>query len=232
MQSTQAQVIVFRSALSSRDKNLSEGLSSHLKLLSSNGIHIWDNASLAPGLNVIEETKQAATFAQIAILLLSVDFLNDLLLKEIEPLILYRVHHDRLRLIPILLRPLPLSTPFEDFQYLNSKPIARMEQVEREEVWVKVCSLIYGILDLQPSPNLSSKLSDEEIENLYGVFSKLAHLQVSRFSGSTLTFTDHGLMTEPEKIILSGGAEFDRVAQTQVLIKTAGAYRGLAIAKR
>jgi hypothetical protein len=233
MQSTQAQVIVCHSALSSRDKILSKGLLTYLKLLSSKGIHVWDSASLEPGLNVIEETKQAATFAHIAILLLSIDFFNDPLISEIEPLLLYRVRHDGLHLIPILLRPVPPSIPFESFQYLNSKPIARMVQGEREEVWVKVCSFIYDILDVQPSPNLNSILSDEEVHKLYGIFNKLAHLQVSRFSGSTNSPTNHGLVTEPEKIILSSGAEFERITQTQVLVKIrAGAYTGLVIANR
>src|SRR5438128_8261126 len=105
MQSRQAQVIVIRSNYSEQDKRRSKGLSPHLKRLMQQGLGIWDSASITAGLNMVEEIKQVVVLAQIAILLVSIDFLNDPLVEEIEPLLSYLALRSQLHIIPILLSP-------------------------------------------------------------------------------------------------------------------------------
>lgn len=239
MQSRQAQVVVCRSNHSPQDRRLSDGLFPHLEWLTQQGIDVWDSACITAGLNVVEETKQAVTLAQIAILLVSIDFLNDPLIKEVEPLLLYLARNCGLHLIPILLRPcLYSSSAFVDFPFVNSKPIADMRSVKREETWECVCSRICDILGVQPlPPSLNSLFTEQYLRDLYVTFTKHRNLQVSLFTGSANGTLNHGLRAKPDRVLLASGhgqeIVYDQVGSSQVhvLATSASVFTGLAIAR-
>ena len=242
MQSKFVQVIVCRSDHSPRDRRLSEGLSPRLSWLTEQGIAIWDNALLSPGLNVIEETVQAVLSAEVAILLVSIDWFQDPLMKQVEPLLLAGARESGLHLVPVLLRPcLYSSSALAHFPPVNGKPIGKMTSVDRENIWDNVISRVCNLVGIRLlPPTLDSLVTEQYLYSLHATFTKHTHLQTSLFtaSGANGTTVSHGLGTIPDRVLLAGrnGQEIstDQVGSTTLRLITTkvSPFTGLAIARK
>jgi hypothetical protein len=241
MPSKFVQVMVCRSDDSPEDKKLSQGLAPRLKLLAQRGIVIGGSGSVTPGQNVLEEMMHALLSSRVAILLMSTDWLLDPLMRTLEPLLLERANSgDDFHLLPVRLRPfLDTSSAFAHIAPVNSKLVADMTLGEREKTWESVCSQILEILGIQfLSPSLHSILTEQYIQNLSALLTKNTGLRVRLFRGIGNGTYNHGLGTQPDRVLLASsfGQEIvhDQVWSTQVHVAAAkvSPFTGLAIARK
>ena len=136
-----------------QDKRLIMGLFPHLNWLKKQGIAIWDSAtSIAPGQNKVEEAIRAALYCQIAIFLISIDFLDESFLDSQSPLskaipiLQWRSRQQSLHLIPILLRECNYEFIFSHITPKNAQPIGKIGCTDRDKVWKELCKDICAIL--------------------------------------------------------------------------------------
>lgn len=121
-------------------------LEKHLKALSFEGkLSFWTDDQISPGAAWFQEIKWAIDSANVAVLLVTGDFLASDFIREHEfQPILQRHSALNLKLIWVPVRACNWrETPLKDIQTPISpdKPIAEMK-AERDKAWVKVCQAI------------------------------------------------------------------------------------------
>jgi hypothetical protein len=106
-------------------------------------IDFWDDTQITPGQKWKEEIKKAIDSCKVAILLVSTDFLgSDFISTDELPPLLKAAEENGAVILIIILKP----CLFEEFQELNqyqamnppSRPIAKMDEIEREELYVNL----------------------------------------------------------------------------------------------
>ena len=98
--------LLVRHSAAPKDVALAEELLGHLRPLERFAeIDVWSEARIRPGDDWRKETHRAIQRADVALVLLSADFLNTDRLMDVEvPLLLERSAAGQLRVIPVLLR--------------------------------------------------------------------------------------------------------------------------------
>jgi hypothetical protein len=158
-------------------------LSPHLEVLEKNKlIEFWADTKINPGEKWQDKIEAALTSAKIAILLISVDFLNSQFITDNElPPLLAAAEGEGVKILPVILRPCILHKNLSRFRAINSpsRPLSAMEEYEREEIWVKVVEAITEAMAPQHIPeddslekkNNSGKYyiyaSDTKVDMLY-----------------------------------------------------------------
>ena len=121
-----------------------ERLRVHLKPLERQGlVELWADTRIATGDIWRAEIEQAMTSAQVAVLLVSADFLaSDFIAANELPPLLQRAEDDGLAIMPLILSPcLFEQTPsISCFQAVNpaSQPLSAMSRARRDKVFVKL----------------------------------------------------------------------------------------------
>ena len=111
---------------------------------------LWDDTRIKPGAIWRREIEQALAAAQVAILLISADFLaSDFIdTKELPPL-LAAAEATGCRILPIIVSPsLFADTELSQFQTVNSpdKPLIDMNHAAQEKVFLTVAQAIRNLL--------------------------------------------------------------------------------------
>ncbi len=124
------------------DKDYLNDIQRHFKPFL-NQINYWDDTQIQAGQKWKEEIKMAIENAQVAILLVSTDFLgSDFISTHELPLLLESAEKDGTTILTIILKP----CLFEDFLDLNkfqalnapSNPVSKMDYNEKEELYVNL----------------------------------------------------------------------------------------------
>ncbi|MFI1742862.1 toll/interleukin-1 receptor domain-containing protein [Thalassobellus sediminis] len=115
-------------------------------------INFWDDTKIQPGQEWKKEIEKAISKTKVAILLISTDFLGSefIATKEIPPL-LEAAEKNGAVILTVILKP----CLFEEFDTLNkyqamnppSKPISKMDENEREELFVNLVRQTKKVLD-------------------------------------------------------------------------------------
>ncbi len=140
------------------DSEILKRLQVHLKPLEREGkVDHWDDTKIRPGQRWKEEIKQAIASAKVAVLLLSADFLaSDFIASDELPPLLTAAATDGLDIICVIIEPCLYKQikSLSQFQALNSpdKPWIKMDEGEREELWVKLTKEIVAMLPGSPEP--------------------------------------------------------------------------------
>lgn len=132
------------------DRRYLDELTVHLKPLVRRGVvHVWDDTKILPGSRWNEELERALRSANVAVLLISADFLaSDFIADRELPYLLEAARSKRLVILCVIVRPCSFTTSeLAGFQAVNvpSRPLSVMSQAERERVWTKVADLVSNL---------------------------------------------------------------------------------------
>lgn len=131
---------------SHKDEQYKDELLRHLRLLEKQGLAtFWDTSLIQPGTDWSKEIKKAIDETEIAVLLISPDFLASEHVAEKElPALLERAKSKNTVILPILIRPTQWTSVPElaQFQFLNDvrKPLSSSNQ--KDEDYAKISNAI------------------------------------------------------------------------------------------
>jgi len=148
---------------SDKDKKYLEELHTHLAYYTRTGqIDFWDNTQIQPGAKWREEIEKALSMTQVAVLLISSDFLaSDFITNNELPPILATAVHRGLTIYSVILRPCAFNdTELAQFQPVNDpvSPLSTMSKGKREVAWTKITELIRDKLQAD-SPAPTNKIT-------------------------------------------------------------------------
>jgi len=132
---------------SHKDRRWLHELLPHLNYLEKNKlVDLWSDAKIRPGDDWQKAIEEALVSTRVAILLLSIDFLNSPVVVDNELLPLLAAAETKgVKILPVVLRPCVLPERISMFQAINdpSRPVAAMKRrFEREELWAKLAAMI------------------------------------------------------------------------------------------
>jgi len=139
---------------SHQDKDVLGEIKRHFKPLKAS-IDQWDDERIDAGQKWKEEIRKAIKTTKVAILLISTDFLgSEFIASEELPPLLQAAEKEGAVILPVILKPC-LFDQFEDlnqFHALNppSMPLSKMDQNERDELFVNMVRQTKMILDGKP----------------------------------------------------------------------------------
>lgn len=129
---------------SHKDEKWKEMLLIHLRSLERMGlVEIWDTSSLQPGDDWAREIATFIKNADVAVLLLSADFLaSDFIVGQEFPLLLEQSKQRGLVVLPVLIRPSAWTAVPElaQFHFLNdpARPLANLSESERDYAFASI----------------------------------------------------------------------------------------------
>jgi hypothetical protein len=135
-------------AYSHRDARWKDLLLRQLRVLERQKlVDLWDTGEIVPGDDWSRAISAALEEADIALLLLSADFLaSDYIADKELPALLRRHHNDDLIVLPVVVTPAAwMHTPgLAEIQFLNdpSKPLSTLSEAERDAVVVAIVGRI------------------------------------------------------------------------------------------
>jgi CheY-like chemotaxis protein len=131
------------------DNDMKVKLCRFLEAMSDIGIDPWDDQKISLGANWKEEIAGAVRRSDVAILLISIDFLNSDFIKEVELPALLKARGGAIRVLPVYVRSVPekalKNTGLAEFQGINrpSDPLDRWDEPRRErDAWTKICNFL------------------------------------------------------------------------------------------
>ena len=130
---------------SHKDKKHLDRLQVHLRPFERQSLNYFDDTKIAPGEDWRKEIDVALKNAQVAVLLLSADFLASYFIHKFElPVLLAAAEKKGLRILQVLLSYTNVPPELSRFQGVHDfkKPLRDMKPHKREEVWKKLAGLI------------------------------------------------------------------------------------------
>ncbi len=135
---------------SHRDEKYKDELLRHLSLIERQGLaNFWDTRQIQPGDEWDKEIKKAISQAEIAILLISADYLASDYIQDSElPLLLERAKLGSTIILPILVTSTRWTAVPElaQFQFLNDVRLPLSQSQDRDKVYVSIAQKIYDIV--------------------------------------------------------------------------------------
>lgn len=135
---------------SHKDERYKDELLTHLRLLERQGlVSIWHEGRIAAGSEWSSEISSAIKRADVALLLISPDYLaSDFVIEQELPALLERARQRGTVILPILLRAAPWTSIPElaQFQFLNEagKPLSSAK--DRDDAFTRVAEKIYNLV--------------------------------------------------------------------------------------
>lgn len=133
---------------SHKDENFLHRLMIHLRPLEKRGLcKVWADTGLEAGDDWKEEIESALSLAQVAVLLISADFLaSDFIVDNELPPLLARAAEEGTRIVPIILKPCGFDRDvnLSRFQAINppDRPLISLPEGDREDVYNKVADIV------------------------------------------------------------------------------------------
>lgn len=132
---------------SHKDREWLDRLHVHLKPLERQGLDLWDDTRIQPGMDWRREVCIALDAAQVVVLLLSADFLaSDYLVDEQLPVLLTAAEREGVAIMPVLVKP----CRYRQFQSLErfcpvnapERALILLSEGEQEEVFARLATQI------------------------------------------------------------------------------------------
>jgi len=137
---------------SHKDTVWKDKLTKHLNVIQKQNIlDIWEDSNIQPGDDWFKEIQNSLNNAKLAILLVSVDFLNSKFINSIEvPSLLKKRQDEGLKIIPVILKYCPWQhvSWLRDMKVLpkDGKPLSTYDSNKQDEVIVNLVELVSNIL--------------------------------------------------------------------------------------
>ncbi len=135
---------------SHRDVQFKDEMLRHLHILERQGVaKFWDTSLIPAGADWANEIKNAIDQSEVAILLVSPDFLaSDYVLDQELPALLKRAKNRNTLVLPILVRPTQWTSVPElaQFQFLNDVRLPLSASSQRDEEYVKIAKKITDLI--------------------------------------------------------------------------------------
>jgi hypothetical protein len=151
---------------SHQDTKWREDLEKHLKpYLRAGSTKSWSDKQISPGSQWLTEIKTALTNTQVAVLLVTPDFIASDFIHQYElgPF-LKEANQGGVRILWVPVRASSYKkTALKDYQAVldPAQPLANMTDAERDQAWVKICEEIErAILEETPPPATQSRSSE------------------------------------------------------------------------
>ena len=144
------------------DEAWKDQLATHLKTLEIEGFYqSWDDAKIEPGSDWRGEIETALNRAQVAVMLISADFLASQFITEVEvPLILKRRQEQGLIVLPVIVKPCALTNIqwLLEIQHLprGDKAISEMQPSEIDRALAGVAQTVCDCLGNRKKPAVLS----------------------------------------------------------------------------
>jgi transcriptional regulator with XRE-family HTH domain len=138
---------------SHKDRSYFDRLSVHLKPLEKKGlIEPWSDTRISAGAHWKKEIEKALNSAQVAVLLISADFLaSDFIVDNELPPLLTKANEDGATIIPIILKPCRFvrESSLSKFQAINipEEPIISASEHESELIYDAVAQRIEELIN-------------------------------------------------------------------------------------
>lgn len=173
------------------DKDLKEHLMKHLNsLIRQKYIELWHDDMILPGTDINEDIPQAMNECDMALLLISADYLASDYCYSIEMETLMRSRNAGKIVIPILLRPVDLKgTPFENLKSLPEDRKAVSSFDNQDDAMKSIaCGIRKVVENIDGGSNTEKEgRSSKEITS-QGVLPKSAHVNYGfEFNGSEIS---------------------------------------------
>lgn len=138
---------------SHRDRRWADRLLTHLRAIADN-VSVWSDAEIKIGASWKEEIARAITTADVAILLVSADYIaSEFIASQELPTLLESASHGRTLILPVMISPAFIeASPLVKFQFVNNphRPLSELKSSEQDRVFTEVARVIQ-----QELPNLA-----------------------------------------------------------------------------
>jgi hypothetical protein len=120
--------------------------SDHLRAIADN-VEVWSDAEIKIGASWHDEIARAISTADVAILLVSADYLaSDFIASQELPTLLESSSHRRTLILPVMISPafLDPASPLSRFQFVNNpdRPLSALKPNEQDQVFMEVARVI------------------------------------------------------------------------------------------
>jgi len=131
---------------SHNDRRWADRLLTHLRAIADK-VDVWSDSQIKAGESWDEEITRAISSADVAILLVSADYLASKFIVDAElPELLKSASAGRTLILPVMLGPafLDSDNPLLNFQFVNNpdRPLSALKQTEQDKVFVEVAQAI------------------------------------------------------------------------------------------
>jgi tetratricopeptide (TPR) repeat protein len=135
---------------SRKDEQCKGQVVAHLESVSVSGIGAWHDGLLEPGSEWRRDLEEALETCELAILLISADFLSsDFIQNDEMPRLLKRSRDDGIRLVPLLVRPCNWQTkPWLERLTISPRGATPLSLMESGEAEAEVSALVGRIVDV------------------------------------------------------------------------------------
>jgi hypothetical protein len=164
------------------DEHWLKRLRAHLKPLEREyAIEIWDDCKNEGGDPWREGIRKAIDSAQVAVLLVSADFLaSDFIASDELPPLLEAADQGRTVILPVILSPSRLPATLSKFQAVNDplRPLSSLKKLKQDAVFVKLAERIESLLrqgplipdpDKKPAQNKNPQGPEFQYPNLFRI---------------------------------------------------------------
>ncbi len=155
------------------DKKWLDRLQIHLRPLSRNNPVVFDDTLIQPGEKWRERIHQALIATDVAILLVSADFLaSDFIQTNELPPLLEAAKKRGTKIVPVIVSPskFPRTEALSQFQAVNdpAKPLVKLSVSEREGVFDKVSEIVEAAI-----AHTRIKFLEKQVENQQEIINQL-----------------------------------------------------------
>ena len=183
---------------SRKDHKWLERLKKYLKPLLQE--HIWYDTEISPGEDWREAIETSLEKSQIAILLISPDYLASKWVVEAElPLILKKSQAGKLKVLPLIISPTLISPSYlQTYQAVNSpsEPLSELSESKQEEVFYK---LSQAIIDSLPNRVTAEVKVVDQSEDRYSAALNTAIKNIGGNVSSINILGDRNIFFEAEE---------------------------------
>jgi hypothetical protein len=157
--------------LSHNDRKWADRLISHLRVRSKPEVLIWDDRRIRAGDHWEEEVQQALRGANVAVLLISADYLASKFVSNIEvPTLLQRREQEGLRIIPLIVRPcawheVPWLRSIQ-FWPRDAQPLASLSEDQIDKNLEELAEQVAAALEHGPAESTRLRARDAAAEEV------------------------------------------------------------------